>query len=111
ADVMQEVNDHGCMVVAGRGGVGKEVENQANTIAAQMAKDEKGNYRMLHVPDPLSETLYQTLLHEPMVKETLPIIKNASFVLHGIGDAITMATRRKASQEHIEMLNKEQAVS
>src|SRR5690625_5310442 len=66
---------------------------------------------MLHVPDPLSETLYQTLLHEPMVKETLPIIKNASFVLHGIGDAITMATRRKASQEHIEMLNKEQAVS
>src|SRR5699024_7108217 len=77
----------------------EEVENQANTIAAQMAKAEKGNYRMLHVPDPLSETLYQTLLHEPMVKETLPIIKNASFVLHGIGDAITMATRRKASQE------------
>ena len=111
ADVMQPFNGHHCMFVPARGGVGEEVENQANTIAAQMAKAEKGNYRMLHVPDPLSETLYQTLLHEPMVKETLPIIKNASYVLHGIGDAITMATRRKTSQEHIEILNEEQAVS
>src|SRR5699024_8282015 len=99
------------MFVPARGGVGEEVENQANTIAAEMAKAEKGNYRLLHVPDPLSETLSQTLLHEPMVKEKLPIIQNEYFALHGIEDAITMDTRKKASQEHIEMLNKEQAVS
>src|SRR5699024_12828261 len=89
ADPMQPSNGPQCMFVPSRGGAGEEVENQANTIAAQMAKAEKGNYRMLHVPDPRSEPRYQTLLHEPMVKETLPIIKNASYVLHGIGDAIT----------------------
>lgn len=111
ADVMQPFKGHKCMFVPARGGVGEEVENQANTIAAQMAKAENGEYRLLHVPDPLSETLYQTLLHEPMIKETLPIIKNAAFVLHGIGDAITMGTRRKANEAHIEKLKEERAVS
>lgn len=111
ANEMQPFKGSNCMFVPARGGVGEKVENQANTIVAQMAKAEKGDYRLLHVPDQLSETLYQTLLEEPLIQETLPIIKNADIVLHGIGEAMTMANRRKTSAEHTAKLNKEKAVS
>src|SRR5699024_9911735 len=84
AEVMQPFEGVRCTFVPARGGVGEKVENQANTIVAQMAKAEKGEYHLLHVPDPLSETLYQTMLKEPSIMETLPYIKNANLVLHGI---------------------------
>ena len=111
ANEMQPFKGYNCMFVPARGGVGEKVENHTNTIVAQMAKAEKGDYRLLHVPDPLSETLYQTLLEEPLIQETLPIIKNADIVLHGIGEAMTMANRRKTSNEHMSKLNEEKAVS
>src|SRR5699024_10023217 len=75
-----------------------------------MAKMENGDYHLLHVPDPLSETLYQTILEEPSIKETLPYIKNAGMVLHGIGDALSMAARRKTSEEVIQKLKREEVV-
>src|SRR5699024_3478628 len=52
-----------------RGGIGEKVENQANTIAAEMAHKAKGDYRLLYVPDPLSETSYQTLINEHSIIE------------------------------------------
>ncbi|HLR54984.1 MAG TPA: sugar-binding domain-containing protein [Pseudogracilibacillus sp.] len=111
SDAMRPFKGIHCTFVPARGGVGEKVENQANTIAAHMAKMENGDYHLLHVPDPLSETLYQTILEEPSIKETLPYIKNAGMVLHGIGDALSMAARRKTSEEVIQKLKKEAAVS
>src|SRR5699024_5096551 len=70
AEAMRPLEGLKCTFVPARGGVGEKVENQANTIVAQMAKAEKGDYRLLHVPDPLSEALYQTLIEEPSIKET-----------------------------------------
>jgi central glycolytic genes regulator len=111
AEAMQPIHGIECTFVPARGGVGEKVENQANTIVAQMAKAEKGAYHLLHVPDPLSEELYLTMLEEPSVKETLPIIKNADIVLHGIGEAFVMANRRKTTTRIIEKLKHEKAVS
>lgn len=111
ANAMIPFNGVNCLFVPARGGIGEKVENQANTIVAQMAKSEQGDYRLLHVPDPLSETLYQTIINEPSVAETLTYIKNASIVLHGIGEALAMAKRRKTSTPIMEKLNKEKAVS
>src|SRR5690625_6597962 len=53
------------LFVTARGGLGEKVENQANTIADEMARKEKENYRYLYVPNPLSETSYQTMINEP----------------------------------------------
>src|SRR5699024_2302171 len=111
ADAMQPFQGYEGTFVPARGGVGEKVENQANTIVAQMAKAEKGDYHLLHVPDPLSETLYHTMLKEPSIKETLPYIKNASIVLHGIGEALAMANRRKTTDDILKKLENEQAVS
>lgn len=42
--------------------------------------------------------------------ETLPFIKNAQIVLHGIGEALAMATRRKTSNEVVDKLTAQDAV-
>src|SRR5699024_11445465 len=85
-------------------GLGEKAENQANTIVAEMARKAKGDYRLLYVPDPLSEASYQSMINEPSVKDILQLIKHSDVILHGIGDALTMAKRRKTTPEIIEKL-------
>ncbi|MBU5267237.1 sugar-binding transcriptional regulator [Virgibacillus proomii] len=99
------------LFVPARGGIGEKVENQANTIAAEMARKANGEYRLLYVPDPLSESAYQSIIQEPMVNETLKQIRSATIVMHGIGDALTMAYRRKTSEVIIKKLQQHEAVS
>lgn len=112
ANVMTPLDDEKrCLFVPARGGIGEKVENQANTIAAKMAEKENGDYRLLFVPDPLSESSYQTMMKEPSIHETLHVIKSAEIVLHGVGDALTMAARRKVSKQMMELLQAKQAVS
>lgn len=100
-----------CLYVPARGGIGERVENQANTIASKMAQKAGGDYRLLYVPDPLSETSYETMLKEPSIAETLQIIHDANIVLHGVGDALTMAKRRRTSPKVIEKIQRKKAIS
>lgn len=93
-----------------RGGVGEAVELEANYITSLMAKRTGGKYRMLHMPDYLSDEAYQTLQKEPRIQEVLDLLKQARIVVHGIGDAKTMAIRRKSSPQVIAKLEKEKAV-
>ncbi|KGP72877.1 sugar-binding transcriptional regulator [Pontibacillus yanchengensis] len=99
-----------CLFVPARGGLGEQLENQANTICAEMAKKANGNYRLLYVPDPLSEESYQTIIGEPSVKEVLELIRGANIIVHGIGDAITMADRRKTPSDVMETIQHGNAV-
>jgi central glycolytic genes regulator len=99
------------LFVPARGGLGENVENQANTICAKMAEKATGNYRLLHVPDYLSNEAYQSIIEEPAIKEVLQLIKSSSMVVHGIGDAITMAERRKTTKEDMEKIKKAHAVA
>jgi len=99
-----------CLYVPARGGLGERVENQANTICAEMAKKAKGNYRLLYVPDPLSEDSYKTIIEEPSIKEVLEIIRKAGIIIHGVGDAVMMAERRKTSAEQLRLIKSREAV-
>lgn len=93
-----------------RGGVGEAVELEANYIASLMAKKTGGKYRMMHVPDQLSEESYQTLIREPQVQEVLQSLRSAQIVIHGLGDAKKMAIRRQSTHEVMEYLKAESAV-
>ncbi len=84
-------------VVPARGGLGEEVEIQANTIAAAIAKGLGASYRLLHVPDALGPEALQTIQGEPKIKEVLALLHRADIVLHGIGAAQEMARRRGMS--------------
>ncbi len=101
----------GVVFVPARGGLGEQVENQANTISAKLANQANAEYRLLHVPDQLSEEAYSSLVLEPAVKDILKLIQSASTVIHGIGDATTMAQRRNALDSFIHKLEREEAVA
>lgn len=112
ADVMPVLNkENNYLFVPARGGIGEKVENQANTIASEMARKTNGDYRLLYVPDPLSESAYQTIINEPSINEILQQIKGANVVLHGIGDAMTMAKRRKTAEAITAKLKTNKAMS
>jgi central glycolytic genes regulator len=97
--------------VPARGGLGESVDYQANTIASQLAKRAGARYRMLHVPDHLSEEAYQTIMQEPNVREVVDMIRSARIVVHGIGDAATMARRRKLRDDTMDELVKDGALA
>lgn len=95
--------------VPARGGLGESVEYQANTIASTMAKRTGAQYRLLHVPDHLGEEAYVTLMQEPNVQEIVNVIRSAKIVIHGIGDAMLMARRRRVDEATIAELEAEGA--
>ncbi len=94
-------------VVPGRGGMGKEVERQANTIAAQVAIKLKATYKLLYMPDNISKDIFTTLSEEPSIKEVMSYINKADLLVFGIGRADKMARRRELGEDEIDgLLNK-----
>jgi central glycolytic genes regulator len=99
------------LFVPARGGIGENVENQANMICAKMAEKSFGEYRMLHVPDQVSSEIYQSIIEEPSIKEVIHLIQSSSMVVHGIGDAMLMAEKRKTHPHDISVILKGNAVA
>ncbi len=97
-------------VVPARGGLGEEVEKQANTVAAKLAKALGGNYRLLHIPDVLEEELLKPLLTSSYINEVIEMIKHADILLHGIGTAEEMAQRRGMQEPFQQKLKESGAV-
>lgn len=116
---MAEVANHlapspqlkGSLFVPARGGLGESVDFQANTIAGTMAKKTGGQYRLLHVPDHLSEEAFHSLSQEPNIQEIIGVIRQARMVVHGIGEATLMARRRKVNEETFESILAEGALA
>lgn len=98
------------LVVPARGGMGKNVETQANTLTANLANKIGSNYRLLHVPDNLSAQAIDTIQKEDSIKEVLDYIHNADILVYGIGKAEQMAKRRGLVKDQIQELNTLQAV-
>ncbi|HLV09668.1 MAG TPA: sugar-binding domain-containing protein, partial [Halanaerobiales bacterium] len=98
------------LVVPGRGGLGEDVEIQANTIAATIARKLNGCYQLLHIPDSIKEENVNRILIEPSIRRILSNLKKANILLHGVGSAEEMARRRDMSEEEIRELIKKGAV-
>ncbi|MCM3618845.1 hypothetical protein M3936_14750 [Sutcliffiella horikoshii] len=112
AEMMKpDTKNRNLLFVPARGGLGEKVQNQSNTICATMAEKASGDYRLLHIPDSLSHESYQSMIEEPSIKEVISLIKNSSMVIHGIGDAKTMAERRKTSPENMRKIEQTNAVA
>ncbi|MDF2964053.1 MAG: central glycolytic regulator [Paenibacillus sp.] len=88
----------GSWFVPARGGLGESVDFQANTIASTMAKKTGASYRLLHVPDHLGEDAYQSLMQDSTILEIIEFIRKARIVIHGMGEAMVMARRRKVDE-------------
>ena len=92
------------MVVPGRGGLGEMLEIQANTIASQIAKKLGGSYRLLHIPDSIKEKNLSVIKAEKSIQKTLQYLENVNILLHGVGTAYKMASRRGMKEKRIEEL-------
>lgn len=97
-------------VVPGRGGLGENVEIQANTIAAKIAKKLGGSYHLLHIPDNIAAENIFHILKEPTIRKTLEILKRANILIYGVGTAEDMASRRGMKKSEIDELLKAGAV-
>lgn len=98
------------MVVPARGGMGSSVENQANTIAAEMAHRLMGHYKVMHVPDHLDAAAMNEMMKLPEVRETIDLMEHADIVAHGIGLADVMAQKRRLQPETAAQILKDGAV-
>ena len=94
-------NLHDILIVPARGGMGKNVETQANTLAGELAKKVNGSYKMLHIPANAISEVVETLSKQKDVKEIINYINNADILLYGIGRADKMAAKRGLSDEMI----------
>lgn len=99
------------LVLPARGGLGKDVETQANSIAARLAQKLGGSYRLLHVPDNIEKEALDVILKVTEIKEIVDTIKKIDILVFGIGRADTMAERRKLPEETIRELTTRGAVS
>ncbi|HWR42500.1 sugar-binding transcriptional regulator [Sporomusa sp.] len=98
-------------VVPARGGLGEVVEYQANTIAAVIAGKLGGRYRLLHIPDGVSEeTLEAILAGDANLRTVAEVIKKANILVYGIGEAAEMAERRGMPAETIAEIERRGAV-
>ncbi|MEY8415181.1 sugar-binding domain-containing protein [Tissierella praeacuta] len=99
------------VVIPARGGLGREVETQSNSIAAKLGQQLGGSYRLLYVPDGLEEKALELMLKNEEIRESVELLNNMNTLIFGIGRADTMAKRRNLSDERIEELINDGAVS
>lgn len=99
-------NRNDVIIVPGRGGIGNTFEIQANTLVSSLSEKLKCKYKVLHVPDRLSDESLNALLKEKEIRETANIIEKANILVCGIGIAETMAKRRNLPIAEIELIKK-----
>lgn len=99
------------LIVPARGGVGANLEIQANNIAATFARKLRGEYKLLQAPDNVNKEAFESLVRLPEIQELVEIIKKLDILMFGIGRADKMAKRRKLSNEQFEELEKGNAVA
>ncbi|MFD1886989.1 sugar-binding transcriptional regulator [Paenibacillus wenxiniae] len=97
--------------VPARGGLGENMEYQANSIVSTMAKRVGAQYRLLHVPDLLRRDAYELLYEDENVREIVEFIRRARIIIHGIGDAMEMVRRRRLDPQLVEEIREAGAVA
>ncbi|WP_317855642.1 sugar-binding transcriptional regulator [Chakrabartyella piscis] len=87
------------MVVPARGSIGRKMELQADTLAVRLADKLQGEYRLLHVPDNLSETALEEMKKQPDIAETLEEMEKANILLLGVGNGLEVAQTRRLDED------------
>ena len=85
----------GVTILPARGSMGNHVELQANYIAASVAARTHSSYRMIHLPEGVSESALRIMLEsDAQSRENVALTAQAQVVVFGIGRADKMAKQR-----------------
>jgi central glycolytic genes regulator len=101
------INKDNLTVVPARGGIGREVETQASTLAAKLASRIGATHKLLHVPDSLSSDSIDAMMNESEIRQIVELIAKADILIFGIGRAEDMAKKRGLKEtDYNELLRK-----
>jgi central glycolytic genes regulator len=100
----------GLMVVPARGGLGEEMENQANTVAAMLARGLGAKHRLLHWPDDMPADAMNART-DARLAEWLETVRHADVLLYGAGRADEMARRRNLPPDVLARIRAKGAVA
>jgi len=98
------------LVLPARGGMTGNAEIQANTLVVRLADKLGGKYELLHAPDNLSNAALETISNEKDIRSIIDKIRSAQVLIHGIGIASDMASRRGLPESVISRLDELGAV-
>lgn len=99
------------LFVPARGGLGDHTMIEANAIAQRMAQQTGGQFHGLYAPELVHKQIYEELLKEPEIKNTLDLVESASLILYSIGNPIEMAKRRGLDESTVNLLIEREAVA
>jgi central glycolytic genes regulator len=110
-DNMTKIADYkDVLIVPARGGLGRNVDIQANTLAARLAEKLSADYKMLQLIDNVDYAEIFAILNEESIKEVVDSVHKANILIYGIGKAEEMAVKRKLSKEELQKLQDKTAV-
>ena len=98
-------------VLPARGGLGRNVETQAGTLAAEIARRLGGHHRLMHLPDTLTPAAQREIVKLPEIHEVMEMLKRTDVLMYGIGRADDMARNRRMSADDIATLKSRGAVA
>ena len=106
-EIFKDNKKRDIVITPARGGLGSDLNTQSNSIAAKLAEQLGGSYRLLYVPDGLDGETFDLMLKNKEVSESIETINHMNILLFGIGRADTMAIRRQLPTDKVnDLLNK-----
>lgn len=106
-EIAKDNKQRDIVVTPARGGLGKDLNTQSNSIAAKLSEQLGGSYRLLYVPDGLDVEAFDLMLKNKEVSESIDTINDMNILLFGIGRADTMAARRQLPMDKVnDLINK-----
>lgn len=110
-EAVYDKKERDILVIPARGGLGRNLNTQSNSIAAKLAEGLGGSYRLLYIPDALEEEALEYILKNEEISHSLNLINNMNTLVFGIGRADIMAKRRNLSEGKIKELEEKGAVA
>lgn len=98
-------------VLPARGGLGRTVETQAGTLAAEIARRLGGHHRLMHLPDTLTPAAQREIVKLPEIREVMDMLSHTDVLMYGIGRADDMARHRRMQPEELKLLKSRGAVA
>jgi len=89
------------IVLPARGGIGKNVNIQANTLTAILAEKLGATYSLLHLDDNISNETLNIMMKEKRIRSVTENYDKLDILMFGIGKAEEMAERRGLTQDKI----------
>ncbi len=98
------------LILPARGGLGEEMELQANTIAAKIAGKLGAKYKLLHIPDAISEKIAAELLHNQQVAQVISLIRESEAIFLSVSNINEIVRRGQIEEKELNLLKGKNAV-